>query len=71
MCYSYGRVIIDSWSADEYEIELVYAWVLTCMYLHSHVSEPYKNNYNFEDPHADNLELFHLPSTNTWFCMRI
>ena len=72
--YSRGRDIIDTWSADEYEINLVCAWnypVLTRMYLHLHACELYKNSYNFADPLADNLELFHLLSKNTGVCMCI
>ena len=36
----------------------------TRVYLQLHACEQYKNNYNFADPHADNLELSYLPSTN-------
>ena len=73
--YSYGCAIIGTRSADEYEIKFVFvleiAPVLTRMYLHLHVCEPYKNSYNFADPYADNLELFYLPSTNTQVCICI
>ena len=64
--YSCGCVIIDTWSAGECEIKIVldlthcsHACVCSCMRV-SH-----KNNYTVVEPHADNLELLYLPSTNT------
>ena len=46
--------------------------VLTRMYLQLYACEPYKNNHNVVDQHADNQELIYSSSTNTraWTCIQ-
>ena len=57
--YSYGRVTIDTWRADEYEIKLDCVWDYPSA--HTHVSAAARvwaiqNKYHFSDPQADSLE---------------
>ena len=60
MSYSYTELWLRyhcQLGPDEYEIKFVLEItpVLTRVYMQIHVCEPYKNNYNVANPHADNL----------------
>ena len=46
--------------------------LLIHMFLQLHAYESYSNNYTLAEPHADNLELLYLPSTNihVYICIK-
>ena len=73
--YSCGHVIIDTWSACEYEIRLDCAWCYPTALMHVSavvcVWATQKQLYCSKTT-CNNLELLYLPSTNTrvWICIK-